>query len=103
MPRSYGEKLLRDLEAAEPDNLGQRLGRVCVQANIPMAYVAAALNTTRLTISHWFRGRAIRTSKHPTVKAFIRLIETDLNSGRLPAANVADAKLYISEMVAIQL
>lgn len=103
MPRPYTEKLLRDLEAAEPDNLGQRLGRICVRANIPMAYVAVALNTTRLTISHWFRGRAIRTSKHATVKAFIRLIETDLNGGRLPAANVADAKLYISDMLNVQL
>ncbi len=103
MPRPYGEKLLRDLEAAEPDNLGQRLGRICVRANIPMAYVATALETTRLTISHWFRGRAIRTSKHPTVKAFIKLVEDDLGSGRLPAKSVADAKLYISETIGVEI
>lgn len=101
MPRPYGEKFLRDLSAAQGDDLGRELARVCVTARLPAAYVAMALETTRLTVFHWFRGRQIRAKTRPTVQAFISLVERDLADGILPARTVAEAKRYIKDMLGI--
>lgn len=101
MPRSYGDKFLRELADNQNDdnNLGITLAKVCVRANLPLAYVAAALGVTKLSVFHWFRGRAIRLNYRNTVHAFISLVEKDLEAGRLPAANQDRAKGYIQEMI----
>jgi len=103
MGRPYSDKFLRELADADETNLGVRLAKVCVEANLPTAYVAQALETTRLSVSYWFRGRQIRAKKHPAILAFMSLVREDIANGRLPAKSTADAKLYISEMIGIQL
>ncbi len=90
---------MRDLEAAEGDDLGRELARVCVAAKLPAAYVAIALETTRLTVFHWFRGRQIRAKTRPAVQAFINLVERDLAEGMLPARTVPAAKTYVEKML----
>jgi hypothetical protein len=100
MPRPYGEKLLRILEAADGSKLGQKLGRACMEANIPMSYAAEALEVTRLTIDGWFKGKSeIRINTRPRVEAFIALIQDDLQKGRLPAQSISDARAYISDVM----
>ena len=49
MPRSYGDKFLVALKDGDPTRLGVKLGRVCVEANLPAAYVAKALDVSRMT------------------------------------------------------
>lgn len=101
MARTYSEKFLREL--ADNENLDQKLGinlaKLCVKANLPIAYVARALGVTKLTVFHWFRGREIRNNRRVAVTAFMSLVERDMESGALPAANVLSAKSYIQSMI----
>jgi hypothetical protein len=99
MPRSYGDKFLVALKDGDPNRLGVRLGRLCVEANIPAAYVAKALETSRTTVYAWFRGQGIREEKRNRIEAFISLIERDMTDGVLPARNSLDAKIYIAQML----
>ena len=99
MPRSYGDKFLVELKDGDPNRLGVKLGRVCVEANLPAAYVAKALGTSRTTVYAWFRGQGIREEKRTRIEAFIYLIEEDMKQGTLPARNSLDAKIYISHML----
>jgi hypothetical protein len=99
MPRSYGDKFLVALKDGDPIRLGVRLGRLCVEANIPAAYVAKALDTSRTTVYAWFRGQGIREEKRSRIEAFISLIERDMADGVLPARNSLDAKIYIGQML----
>ena len=101
MPRSYGEKFLRQLADTQNDenNLGIDLAKLCVKANLPMVYVCKALDVTKLTIFHWFRGREIRPANRPKVHVFMALVERDTEAGVLPAPDMKAAKAYISDMV----
>lgn len=99
MPRSYGHKFLVALKDGDPARLGVRLGRLCVEANLPAAYIAKALGTSRTTVYAWFRGQGIREEKRTRIEAFIYLVEQDMKEGVLPARNSLDAKIYISGML----
>ena len=99
MPRSYGDKFLVALKDGDANRLGVRLGRLCVEANLPAAYVAKALETSRTTVYAWFRGQGIREEKRSLIEAFISLVEKDIADGTLPARNSIDAKIYISHML----
>jgi hypothetical protein len=79
--------------------MGVRLGRLCVEANLPAAYVAKALGTSRTTVYAWFRGQGIREEKRTRIESFIYLVEQDMKEGVLPARNSLDAKIYISNML----
>jgi hypothetical protein len=99
MPRSYGDKFLVALKDGDPARMGVRLGRLCVEANLPAAYVAKALGTSRTTVYAWFRGQGIREEKRTRIESFIYLVEQDMKEGVLPARNSLDAKIYISNML----
>ena len=101
MPRSYSEEFLLDLQRADPTRLGVQLGRLCVEANLPAAYVARALETSRMTVYKWFRGRGVRENKRKTVEVFMDLVKQDMEKGLLPAPTLFVAKRYIEEMVGI--
>lgn len=103
MPRSYSDKFLIELNRVRPDTLGSRLGKLCVEANIPASYVAVALETSRMTVHSWFRGQRARKSKHNLIEAFIDIVEKDMAAGKLPAKNYLDAKAYIEEMLGFSL
>lgn len=98
MPRSYDYKFLLELQRADPNRLGVKLGRVCVEANFPAAYVSKVLDTSRTTIYAWFRGQGIREEKRTKVEAFIDIVEKDMKSGLLPARTMIDAKLYLRHL-----
>jgi hypothetical protein len=101
MSRSYGEKFLRQLADNQNDdqNLGIDLAKLCVKANLPMVYVGKALDVTKLTIFHWFRGREISPLNRPKVHAFMALVGRDIEAGVLPSPDMKSAKAYISDMV----
>jgi hypothetical protein len=103
MPRPYGDKLLRQLNNPEKITLGVELGRLCVQANLPAAYVAVALECSRMSVYSWFRGTGIREDHRKRVEAFMSLVETDLSEGVLPAKSVMDAKRYVESLIGVEL
>lgn len=98
MPRSYDQKFLLDLQKADPNRLGVKLGRLCVEANLPAAYVAKVLDTSRTTVYSWFRGQGIREERRARVETFIDIVEKDMKQGLLPAPSIIDAKLYLREL-----
>jgi hypothetical protein len=98
MPRSYDHKFLLELQKADPNRLGVKLGRVCVEANLPAAYVARVLETSRTTVYSWFRGQGIREERRIRVETFIDLVEKDMQDRILPAKTIIDAKLYLREL-----
>lgn len=102
MPRTYSEKFLRELHSNEnvTNDLGIDLAKLCVKANLPMAYVAKALRVTKLTVFHWFRGRQIRDVRRRDVYRFMAVIEQDLYQGKLPARTMVEAKRYVEVMLA---
>lgn len=99
MPRTYGDKLLLKLQGGDASLLGVRLGRLCVEANLPIAYVAPAIEVTRNTVHLWFRGQSMLEPKRKVVEAFMHLVEQDLREGVLPAKNLKHAKFYIEGMI----
>lgn len=103
MPRSYSHKLLLELQHADGDRLGVRLGRLCVEANLPAAYVAKALETSRISLYNWFKGKGIREDKRKIIEVFMDLVKDDMKTGVLPAANMFAAKLYIESMIGVKI
>jgi hypothetical protein len=99
MPRTYGDKLLLKLQGGDSSLLGVRLGRLCVEANLPIAYIAPALEVTRNTVHLWFRGQSMLEPKRKVVEAFMHLVEQDLKEGVLPATSLKQAKTYIEGMI----
>lgn len=95
MPKSYSTKFLNELMVADPTSLGVQLGRLCVDANLPAAYVAVVLECSRMTVYSWFRGSGISEKKRKLVEVFMDLVAKDMASGVLPAKGCKDAKNYI--------
>lgn len=103
MARPYSQKFLLNLQKADSTRLGVKLGRLCVEANLPAAYVAKALETSRISIYNWFRGGGIREEKRKVVEVFMDLVEQDMKSGMLPAKTLFDAKMYIESMIGVKI
>jgi hypothetical protein len=103
MPRNYSDKFLLNLHREGNDTLGAILGKTCVKAKLPAAYVAFALKVSRMTVHAWFRGATIRVKNRKVIEAFIRLVKEDLVSGALPAQNTIAAKQYIESMIGMKI
>lgn len=102
MPRTFGDKYLLwlfDNKEGEV-SLEVRLARESIKANIPMKYVAAALNVNHMTVYRWYRGSRIRSKeRREVVEAFIRLLQKDTEEGILPVDSTKKAKHYIETMI----
>jgi hypothetical protein len=103
MPRAFGQKFLLDLRAADSNRLGIRLARACVEANLPAAYVAKALEVSPTTIHAWFRGQGVRENRRLAVETFTDLLQRDIDSQRLPVNTLVEAKAYIYELTGVQI
>ena len=99
MPRTYGDKLLLKLQDGDSTLLGVRLGRLCVEANLPISYVAPALEVSKNTVHLWFRGRVMNEQRRKVVEAFMHLVEQDMKDSVLPARSMKHAKTYIEGMI----
>ena len=73
--QDYSVKIVQLNNAADGTLLGVQLGRVCIQNNIPVASVAAALNVSKSVVYKWFTGRG-EVGKHlrDKVEAYYRSI-----------------------------
>lgn len=100
MARSYSQEFLLDLHMRQSEDLGTRLARACVEANLPMAHVARALGVTKLSVFFWFRGGNIRETNAKRVEALLRIIREDMKNGTLPAKTIADAKAFVDSIIA---
>jgi len=98
MPRSYAYSFLLALQKADPNSLGVKLARICVDANLPALYVSKVLMISRNTIYIWFRGNGIREKYRPRVEVFIDLVDKDIKAGLLPVNNIIDAKFYLNTL-----
>ena len=103
MSRSYSHKFLLALQQADGERLGVKLGRLCVEANLPALYVAKALEVSRISLYNWFEGKGIREDKRKVVEVFMDLVQQDMNSGVLPAASTIEAKFYIESMIGVKI
>jgi hypothetical protein len=103
MARTYGDKFLLELRDADPTRIGVRLARLCVDANLPAAYVAKVLETSRTTVYEWFRGQPMKELNVNRVEAFMHLVTEDMQIGKLPVKNTREAKQYLSEMIGVQI
>lgn len=56
MSYGYSVRLVQLNNEADDTHIGVRLGRVCIENNIPAQDAANALNVSRQTIYHWFCG-----------------------------------------------
>jgi len=54
MSYGYSVKLVSLNHSADGRLLGVRLGRVCIDRDIPVAEIAADLGVTRQTVYNWF-------------------------------------------------
>jgi DNA-binding phage protein len=52
----YTLAIVQANKIASRSNLGVKLGRACITANIPISQVAQDFNVTRTTIYNWFSG-----------------------------------------------
>jgi hypothetical protein len=80
---------------------GVELARLCVAANIPATYVAHALETTRVTVYGWFRGKEMRKRKRKMAEVLIDHLKEDLANQVLPAKDAEATKRYIEELTGI--
>ena len=95
MPRSYSDEYLRMLSRTSLNTLGIELARVCVQCNLPMAYVAVALGVSKTTIYNWFRGAGVRENNRSAVDKFLVRVRVDTEAGVLPVTGPKMAKDYL--------
>lgn len=56
MSYGYSKRLIEQNTNADASKLGVRLGRVCIENDIPVLSVAIALGVSRQTVYNWFCG-----------------------------------------------
>ena len=86
------------MESANDSILGIKLAKLCVEANLPIKYVAEGIGTTRMTVHTWFRGGPMKYDNHQKVKKFMNIVEQGLADGVLPAHDLACARIFIESM-----
>lgn len=82
----------------EERTLGQELVLLCNEAHLPVVYVSQVLQVSRMTMYTWSKGGAIRKPKHAKIRALMRAVKGDMESGRLPAKSVREARSFLQAM-----
>lgn len=77
MSYGYSVQLVQANKQSSVQNLGVRLGRACIKANIPVANIATQLGVSKQTVYNWFTG-AYNPQKTlaPAVEKLIAVIGT---------------------------
>lgn len=72
MAGGYTLHLLEVLENADPENIGVRLGRMCVTRRIPVPVVAKSMGVTRAAVYKWFKGQVVpQPAARERIEAFM--------------------------------
>lgn len=68
---------MRDLNAkADKRKIGVRLGRVCIQHDVPVSVVAKHMGVTRATVYNWFCGVSTpQTTTVSLIESYIASLE----------------------------
>lgn len=64
MAKGYSTLTVQEIQEANPTLLGVKLGKICVQKDIPVTDVAEYFKVSRVTVYAWFRGKAVVSGKH---------------------------------------
>lgn len=64
MAKGYSTLTVQEIQEANPTLLGVKLGKICVNKDIPVADVAEYFGVSRVTVYAWFRGKAVVSGKH---------------------------------------
>lgn len=62
--RGYSKRIIDANKKASLDSLGVRLGRLCIEKDIPVMEVAEMFNISRPTVYAWFIGRFIPRARN---------------------------------------
>ena len=72
MAVGYSIALLRKVKAADPKAIGVKLGRFCINNDIPVAIVAEKFGVSRAAVYCWFvGGYAPNKTLHDRITKFI--------------------------------
>ena len=75
---SHGYTLrIRDLDAkADQRKLGVRLGKLCIEHDVPVTVVAERMGVTRATVYNWFCGTSVPQASAVTlIESYIASLE----------------------------
>ena len=64
MSKGYSTLTVQEIEDANQNLLGVKLGKICVKKDIPVADVAEFFSVSRVTVYAWFRGKTVVSGKH---------------------------------------
>lgn len=64
MAKGYSVLTIQEIEDANPNLLGVKLGKICVKKDIPVKDVAEFFEVSRVTVYAWFRGKTVVSGKH---------------------------------------
>ena len=54
----YSQQLVKANKAADQKLQGVRLGKLCIENDVPVSYVAEAFNVSRTAVYAWFTGKS---------------------------------------------
>lgn len=98
MPRPYSPEFIDAINKVKMyDNLGVKLARACIKANLPLNAVSKLLGVSRMTVHTWFRGGDMHPKSADMVRTLLKVIEVDTARGALPLADFKEARAYVRE------
>ena len=60
----YSTLTAREIKEANQTLLGVKLGRICLDRDIPVTDVAEFFGVSRVTVYSWFRGKTVVSGKY---------------------------------------
>lgn len=76
MTTGYSIRLQNANRRADDSNAGVRLGRVCIERDIPVTTVARHLGVSRATVYNWFCGvSAPQTTTIDLIESYLSSLE----------------------------
>jgi hypothetical protein len=64
MAKGYSVLTIQEIKEANPVLLGVKLGKICVERDIPVKDVSEYFGVSRVTVYAWFRGKMVVSGKH---------------------------------------
>ena len=69
----YSLITVNEIQNANANLLGVKLGKVCLKNNIPVKDVAEFFVVSRMTVYNWFKGKVVVSGKH--AERMLKLID----------------------------
>lgn len=76
--RGYSYNFVKEIQAADANNIGVKLGLYCIERDISVGQVAKEFGVSRHSVYNWFRGIfQPRSDQIAKIQAYIGLAPTD--------------------------